>query len=86
MRNFLSFQWMLTPCLIKLFFWLGVILCVATAVRDMLGPEGIVWGLSVLLIGPLLLRVFCEGLLVVFQINENLRVIRTQLALKTDKE
>jgi hypothetical protein len=84
--SFLSFRWMLTPRLIKIFFWLGIIVCIATAVRDMLGPEGIAWGVSVLLIGPILLRVFCEGLLVVFQINENLQEIRHQLTLKTDRE
>jgi Domain of unknown function (DUF4282) len=71
MLDFLLFRRMLTPLLVQLFFWLGLVLCVVGGIFNLL-HHAIAHGLQILFIGPLLLRIFCEFLMIFFQINERL--------------
>lgn len=79
MNDFFSFRTMITPTLIRAIFILGLIFLLFTA---LLAPfqgnffEGIAVSLMILIFGPLLLRVYCELMIVAFSIHECLQDIR----------
>ncbi|NBC01805.1 MAG: DUF4282 domain-containing protein [Bacteroidetes bacterium] len=77
--DFLSFNTMISPTLIRIFFLLGVALIVLSGLIGLLTNFGL-GSIAGMLIGvPLaivLFRVFCETIIIVFSINENLIEIR----------
>jgi hypothetical protein len=84
MGDFLSFRKMITPAVIQIFFWLGVIVCVVAGLgildnSEMLAATSPVsptlTAVLVLVVGPLLVRIYCELLMVLFRIYESLRAI-----------
>lgn len=62
---------MLTPLFIETLFWVGVSLCFYVGVYNLF-HQAKLNGLEILLIGPIVLRVFSEFLMVLFSINERL--------------
>ena len=75
MNEYVSFQKMITPALIQIIFWIMLVVAVITALGTMFG-KSLVLGLIMLVLGPIMVRVYCELLIVVFRINENLAAIR----------
>jgi hypothetical protein len=84
MGDFLAFRKMITPAVIQIFFWLGVIVCVVAGLgildnSEMLAATSPVsptlTAVLVLVVGPLLVRIYCELLMVLFRIYESLRAI-----------
>ena len=84
MKEFLSFRRMITPSIIQIIFWVGSALCVlgglicmvAGATNQYGGGAHVLKGLLTLLLGPVVVRVYCEILIVVFRINDTLTDIR----------
>ncbi|MBN1396230.1 MAG: DUF4282 domain-containing protein [Pirellulales bacterium] len=76
MEDFLKFKKMVTPIIIQVLFWLGVIACVLAGIVQLL--NGDVFGLLTLIIGPLGVRVYCEILIVIFSINDTLTEIKNK--------
>jgi len=86
------FQWerFITPSLIKVFYWLAVLLSVlfgvsgvfsgllAMAVNPIGGIIAIVASLMGVLIGVLVARIVAEFVLITFRINEHLGAIRNR--------
>ena len=84
MNDFLSFRTMITPVIIQIIFWIGVALCIIFGVGIILvgsrfGSGGPVYGLLVLLFGPVVVRIYCEILIIFFRINETLMEIKHTL-------
>lgn len=85
MGDFLKFHKMITPIIIQIIFWIGVILCIiagagiliSNIAAPYLGGNEFLIGLLILLIGPLAVRIYCELLIVIFRINETLTEIKT---------
>ena len=75
MRNLISFDTLITPSFIHLFYWLGVAVAVLAGVAQILSG-GIVRGLLIIVAGPIVVRVGCEVLIVLFHINDHLAAIR----------
>ena len=84
MGDFLAFRKMITPAVIQIFFWLGVIVCVVAGLGILSNSEVLaaaspvpptLTAVLVLVIGPLLVRIYCELLMVLFRIYESLRAI-----------
>lgn len=84
MGDFLAFRKMITPVVVQILFWLGVLGCVVTALAIMSGSSSFavaspvdpkLVGLLVLVVGPLLIRFYCELLIVLFRIYDSLRAI-----------
>ncbi len=75
MREFLSFRKMVTPILIQVFFWIGVVGTVVGGLGLIIGGQGF-GGLLLLLLGPLFVRVYCEILILFFRMNETLTEIK----------
>jgi hypothetical protein len=75
LKSFLCFQSMLTPWLIQVVFWVGLALIALTTIMNLFHGE--YWqALKVISIGPLVLRLGCEMLILFFKINDNLSQIR----------
>ena len=56
-------------------FWLGII-GVVIAGLTAAATAGVIQGLAILIFGPIAVRVYCELLIVIFQIHEALEGIR----------
>ena len=86
------FQWerFITPSIIKIFYWLMVILCLLGGIAGILGglaamfasPIGglisVVVSLIGMLIGIIFARIIAEYVLIMFRINEHLGAIRNR--------
>ena len=84
MGEFLSFRKMITPIIIKILFWIGVVLVVISGVSFIIAGASersgggllVLAGFLLILIGPIIVRINCEILIVVFNINERLAEIK----------
>lgn len=97
MSDFWAFRKMVTPVIIQILFWVGVITCIIAGLvligmgirhGPLLFDMGIstrqmkLWGALLLLLGPLAVRLYCEMLIVFFRINETLTEIKHALERK----
>jgi len=74
MSDFLAFRKMITPVIIQILFWIGVVACVIAAIINF--TQGLVLGgFVVLVLGPIMVRVYCEILIVVFKVLDTLKEI-----------
>lgn len=78
MGDFLRFRRMVTPVLIQVLFWLGVLAVVGTGVVMMI-TEDVLVGLAILVLGPIAVRVYAELLIVLFRIHTALQRMARQL-------
>ena len=86
------FQWerFITPSIIKVFYWLAVIMAVLAGLQAIFAGLGllfaspiagviaIIGGILVAVIGIIFARIGAEFILIVFRINEHLGAIRSQ--------
>jgi hypothetical protein len=86
MEDFLRFKRMITPVIIQIVFWIGVVLCVLSGfvqiVMGVGGHEGgarVLLGLLTILLGPIAVRIYCEILIVLFSINDTLTDIKNKM-------
>lgn len=79
--KFLFFDEMLTPKLITLVYWLGLLAVVLGGIASMFAPFGFSFmgflrGLFIIGFGALMVRIGCEMMIVLFKMNEALQDIR----------
>ena len=86
MRDFLFFRRMLTPLLIQCFFWIAIILCLTTGISDILQKGEILKGLEILIMGPIIIRILCEILILFFRMNETLTDLKNYTSRLTPAE
>ena len=77
MGQYLTFKKHLTPTFIQILFW---VLLFANTMDAFFGGHDFWGGVFTLLVGPVLLRIVCELILVLFEINDNLDAIRISRA------
>jgi hypothetical protein len=85
MKDFLEFRKFITPLFIQIIFWIGVVVIVIGGIGTMIGGANaaygggamVLMGVLTILVGPLAWRIYCELLIVVFQIHAELVRIRT---------
>ncbi len=86
MQDFLAFRRMMTPVIIQVVFWIGVIACIVGGVDTILksGDSSIKMssGLATLILGPIAVRIFCELLILFFRMNETLTDIRNMIEIQ----
>ena len=85
MGDFLSFRKMITPAVIQIVFWLGVLGCILMGLTVLSNADFIaltapgipptLLAVLIMVLGPVLVRVYCELLMVLFRIYESLRNI-----------
>jgi len=75
---------MMTPIIIQILFWIGVAVCVIVGIIEIVsgtntpyggGGSVVFMGILLLLLGPILVRVWCELMLVLFSIHDMLAII-----------
>jgi len=79
MGDFLTFRKFITPVVIQIIFWIGVVVCVIMGIVAMAqqgGLGGVLGGLGMIILGPIMVRIYCELLILMFRINDNLVDIR----------
>ena len=91
MNSILSFDKMLTPFLIKFFYWIGLIFIVFAGIMAMLGGinqsamgyelKGVFGGLLFIVVGGILLRISCELMILIFRIYDVLVDIKSRLEI-----
>ena len=78
MRDLLYFDSMVSPKIITFVYWL-LLLGVAIAGLGMIfsgtGIMGVLGGLLTIALGALVIRIYCELLIVLFKIHENLKKV-----------
>jgi len=87
MEEFLTFRKMLTPLVIQALFWLGVVVAVIVGLVMIVsgasarygGGEQVLTGVLTLLLGPIIVRIWCEVLILLFRIHDALTEIKDRL-------
>jgi hypothetical protein len=83
MNDFLAFRKMITPMFIQIIFLVAAGLAVLGGLIAIVASlsqgawAGVFGGLIFLVVGPILARIYCEVLIVIFKIHEELVAIRT---------
>ena len=75
MNDFLMFRKMVTPILIQIVFWVAVIGAILTGLYYLVSAEYLM-GLAIIILGPLVARVYAEMLILIFKINEAVTEIK----------
>jgi hypothetical protein len=82
MSDFWSFRKMITPVIIEILFWVGVIVCIIAGLILIVAgirtneAQPVLSGVLLFILGPLAVRIYCEILIVFFRINETLTEIK----------
>jgi hypothetical protein len=81
MKEFLHFDKMITTSIIKFVFWIGAGLSILSGLIIMItgfASEGIyvLLGLLTIVFGPIIVRIYCELLIVFFKIHEALQDLK----------
>jgi len=89
MNDFLAFRTMITPVIIQIIFWVGVVLCLIVGFTTMFvggnyygSGGGALAGFLIVVLGPVVVRIYCEILIIFFRINETLTEIKHELAAR----
>lgn len=88
-EDFWTFRKMVTPILIQIFFWIGAVICIVGGLviisgahdeyRDTWDGAKAALGLASIVLGPVLVRIYCEFLILFFRMNETLTEIKNKL-------
>ena len=89
MEDFLKFRKMFTPVIIQILFWIGVgvsviagLVQIGTAFSRYGSAVSVLTGLLTIVLGPVVVRIYCELLILFFRMNKTLTEIRDGLAKK----
>jgi hypothetical protein len=77
MGDYLTFNKMITPVVIQVIFWIGAVIIVLVGLFGLFtgGFMGFISGLLTIILGPILLRVYCEIIMVFFRVLDALHEI-----------
>lgn len=76
MKDLFLLDSMLTPKIISVIYWLGLIAVVVGALNQLFDPAtSLLNALGLLLFGLLGVRIWCELMIVLFKINANLQAL-----------
>ena len=86
-KEFLNFDKMITPSIIKFVFWIGagltilcgLILMVIGVASSYGGGFQVLLGLLTILFGPIVVRIYCELLILFFKVHETLQDLKGKL-------
>ena len=76
---------MITPVIIQAIFWIGLLAIVGASLALLIAGDEAwtrVMGIIYLIIGPILWRVWCEIMILLFRISETLTDIRNNIKPK----
>ena len=84
--EFLTFRKMITPVIIQVVFWVGVVISIILGLLSIAAGMSrfgsgalVIVGLLYIFIGPVVVRIYCELLILFFRMNESLSEIKNDL-------
>lgn len=92
MSDFMGFRWMLTPVLIQVMFVLGSLAAIAVGLAAIGNGVAhhhsgrVATGVALVLLGPVVVRLYAELLIVVFRINDSLTDLRSLAIWTAERE
>ena len=93
MENFLKFKKMVTPIIIQILFWIGLVTCVIVGIVDITvgvtshsGGTTVLKGIGWLVLVPIGVRIYCEILIVIFSINNTLTDLKNLLKHQREQD
>ena len=99
MKDFLTFKKMIAPIIIPVLFWIGTIISIivglffifmgtTSELREFspAGGEMVFMGLAYIFLGPIIVRVYCEFLIILFSVNDKLSDIKDILKTQQDNQ
>lgn len=84
MNNFFTLNQMLTPKIVTVLYWIGIIAVIISAIGTLFGAgygaysgfgTRLFTAIMILIFGGLVVRIYSELLIVIFKIHENLKKI-----------
>lgn len=81
MKDILTFNKMVTPIIIQVIFWLGVLAIFIGAFQ-----YNFLQGFLMIIFGTLIWRVYCELMIVIFKINNNVHILAAAKSNKANNE
>ncbi|NJN67029.1 MAG: DUF4282 domain-containing protein [Chloroflexaceae bacterium] len=92
MVDFLTFRRMITPIIIQVLFWIALVLVVVFGfIAIIIGfaqgevLSGLLSGLASIILGPIVVRVYAEILILFFSMNDTLNDIKNLLSDSRDR-
>lgn len=79
MKEFLTFRKMLTPWLVQVLFWGALMVFIIIGIVDIIHHESWRVVLEIVILGPLVMRIIGEVLILFFRINDHLAAIRANI-------
>ena len=85
LMDYLTFRRMITPIIIQIIFWIGAVLSSLSGIGLMIAGlkmkevGDMFLGFFVMILGAVLVRIYCELLIIFFRMNETLTEIRNDL-------
>ena len=94
MKKILNFDVMITPLIIKILFWIGAAISVLMGLILIVqgfgayigGGELILSGLLFIVLGPVVVRIYCEILIIMFKMFDTMKAIQRSLDNQSQKE
>jgi len=75
-RDLLFFEKMIVPKIIQVIYWILLVVVLLAGIVTLF--QSVLAGIGLIVLGPLLVRIYCELMIVIFKINESLQVIRNK--------
>jgi len=74
MKAFLNYEYMITPGILKIISYIGAVIAIIAGLFTAFTVD-LIGGLSVAVGGPIVLRIYAELLLVIFELHKEVRKI-----------
>ena len=78
MKSFINFEYMITPGILKILCYIGMVVCVVMGLFAFFSgaSDALTAGISLIVLGPIACRIYTELLLVIFEIHKTLKEIK----------
>ena len=74
MKQFINYETMITPGIVKVLSWIGMLVALIVGLLGITVDP--LTGIGTAILGPIVVRVYAEIVLIIFQINKTLTQIR----------
>tara|TARA_R100000008_G_C3555565_1_gene152965 strand:- start:116 stop:349 length:234 start_codon:yes stop_codon:yes gene_type:complete len=71
MKEFLNYQYMITPGILKILSYIAMVVCVIVGLFTL--TQDVTAGVSLVVLGPIAARIYTELMLVIFEIHKELK-------------
>ena len=77
MKAFLNYEYMITPGVLKILSYIGIVLAIIGGLFNAFSADFIT-GIGTAVLGPIIVRIYAELMLVIFEIHKSLTKIASK--------